>query len=164
MPFPSCFNPRVKNGIKQNYVDAQFAASKMRLSPDAAMCWVPLLSIQIASFLMTLVSKGKIGALMYHRVYAMCLFLGYVYAAVSVCQRHPAWQFILVAGLIPVCQMRLGGWSSSSCWCVFTAPLPLVHQTTNEQMDNKFAGLAMVLSCVWKLRAYAPLVLPGWRR
>jgi hypothetical protein len=158
MPYPSCLDPQVKNAIKRNYVDAQFAASKMVLSSDAAMCWIPLLGIQIAPFLMTLVRKGKIGALTYHRVYAMCLFMGYVYAAVSVCQGHVAWQFILVAGLIPVRQMRLAGWGSSTCWGVFTALVPLVHGITNGHIDNRFAGLVMVLSCLRKLAAYAPLV------
>ena len=160
MPYPSCLNPQVKDAIKWNYMDAQFAASKMVLSPDAAMCWIPLLGIQIAPFLMTLVRKGKIGALTYHRVYAMCLSMGYVYAALSVWQRHPAWEFILVAGIIPVRQMRLAGWSSSSCWGIFTALVPLVHRITDGEMDNRLAGPVMVLSCLCKLTAYAPLVRP----
>jgi len=78
MPYPDAVSPEQRVGIKKSYALAQFAATAVCLLPDASMNFAPLLAIQMAPLMMTLVRKGKVGAGTYHRVYAVSLYLGYV--------------------------------------------------------------------------------------
>ena len=78
MPYPSSVSDDQRPAIKKNYALAQFAATAVCLLPDATINFAPLLAIQMAPLLMTLVRKGKVTAGTYHRVYAVSLWLGYV--------------------------------------------------------------------------------------
>ena len=78
MPYPDAVAPEQRVGIKKSYALAQFAATAVCLLPDASMNFAPLLAIQMAPLMMTMVRKGKVGAGTYHRVYALSLYLGYV--------------------------------------------------------------------------------------
>jgi hypothetical protein len=78
MPYPSSVSDDQRPAIKKNYALAQFAATAVCLLPDATINFAPLLAIQMAPLLMTLVRKGKVKAGTYHRVYAISLWLGYV--------------------------------------------------------------------------------------
>lgn len=78
MPYPPTVSDDQRPPIKKSYALAQFAATAVCLLPDATVNFAPLLAIQMAPLLMTLVRKGKVTAGTYHRVYAVSLWLGYV--------------------------------------------------------------------------------------
>ncbi len=78
MPYPENVTPEQELAIKRLYTTAQFGATATCFMNDASMNFAPLLGIQMAPLLMTLVRKGKISTGMYHRVYATSLSLGYL--------------------------------------------------------------------------------------
>jgi len=81
MPYPANVAPggAQQSAIKAAYATAQFGATvSCVLYDDPTLCFAPLLGIQMAPLLMTLVRKNKIGCCTYHACYASCLFLGYV--------------------------------------------------------------------------------------
>jgi hypothetical protein len=78
MPYPPQITPAQQLIIKKWYSLSQFGASVSCLMNDASINFAPLLAIQMAPLLMTLVRKGKITIWTYHRVYSLSLFLGYV--------------------------------------------------------------------------------------
>ena len=73
MPYPDCITPKMQSKIKYNYAMAQFAAAISCISEQPQLSWATLLAIQGAPLLMTLVRKGKISSLTYHRVYMVLL-------------------------------------------------------------------------------------------
>ncbi|CAB9527643.1 expressed unknown protein [Seminavis robusta] len=78
MVYPSTISPQQQAQIKAAYSRAQFSATLACLLPDATQTFAPLLAIQMSPLLMTLVRKGKINSLTYHRVYATSLMIGYL--------------------------------------------------------------------------------------
>ena len=70
MPYPEGTTEQAKRGIKWQYAKAQFAATMLLFTEDATLNWFPLVPIQAAPFLMTLVRKGKVTSPSYHRIYA----------------------------------------------------------------------------------------------
>jgi len=79
MPYPSTLDEETERPrIKKQYMLSQFAAAASCLLPDATLNFAPLLAIQMAPLMMTLVRKGKVTSFDYHRIYAISLYLGYV--------------------------------------------------------------------------------------
>lgn len=73
MPYPDCITPEMQKSVKMDYAMKQFAATLSCVSEDATLPWATLLAIQGAPLLMTLVRKGKIQSLTYHRTYILQL-------------------------------------------------------------------------------------------
>lgn len=73
MPYPDCITPALQQNIKYNYAMKQFAAALSCVSEDPTLAWATLLAIQGAPLLMTLVRKGKVSSLTYHRTYILQL-------------------------------------------------------------------------------------------
>ena len=69
MPYPSWITHDMQKGVKDMYTRAQFGATKTIVLSDPTLSYFPLLAIQIAPLLMTLVRKGKITSITYHRIY-----------------------------------------------------------------------------------------------
>ncbi|KAL3826873.1 hypothetical protein ACHAXA_000841 [Cyclostephanos tholiformis] len=79
MPYPTRYvNADQIGSIRALYATAQFGATITCLSSDPSVNLSPLLGIQMAPLLMTLVRKNRIGCGSYHACYAASLFLGYV--------------------------------------------------------------------------------------
>jgi hypothetical protein len=78
MPYPASVTPAQQAGVKRNYVLAQFNATVQCVTGSATAAFLPLVAIQLAPLLMTLVRKNRITALTYHRVYAAALYLPYL--------------------------------------------------------------------------------------
>ncbi|KAL3817672.1 hypothetical protein ACHAXA_002821 [Cyclostephanos tholiformis] len=78
MPYPPQITHSQQSIIKKWYSLSQFGATISCLMNDASINFAPLLAIQMAPLLMTLVRKGKISTWTYHRVYSLSLFLGYL--------------------------------------------------------------------------------------
>jgi hypothetical protein len=76
MPYPSIVTPSQQSQIKMYYARAQFGATAQAVCQDATICFMPLIAIQMAPLLMTLVRKGKVTTNTYHFGYAVALMLG----------------------------------------------------------------------------------------
>eukprot|EP00040_Diaphanoeca_grandis_P040428 m.261805 g.261805 ORF g.261805 m.261805 type:complete len:318 (-) comp43197_c0_seq1:277-1230(-) len=77
MPYPKTVTEDQKADIKSEYARCQFGATILSVHDDPTIAFAPLLAIQGAALLMTLVRKGKIEAIIYHRLYAMALWINY---------------------------------------------------------------------------------------
>jgi len=78
MPYPQTVSSQQQIAIKHFYTLAQFGATAACLFDDPTISFAPLLAIQAAPLLMTLVRKGKASSATYHRIYALSLFAGYI--------------------------------------------------------------------------------------
>jgi hypothetical protein len=78
MPYPSSISAEKQEGVKHNYRIAQFYATIHAVIGDATCAYAPLLGIQAAPFLMTLVRKNIISAIWYHRIYSVSLYIPYL--------------------------------------------------------------------------------------
>lgn len=79
MPYPSTVDEQTQQPrIKKQYALSQFAATSVCLLNDPSLNFAPLLAIQMAPLMMTLVRKGKATSFDYHRIYAVSLYMGYV--------------------------------------------------------------------------------------
>jgi len=79
MPYPATVTPSEQRQIKLYYARAQFGATVQAICQDATLCFMPLIAIQTAPLLMTLVRKGKITTRAYHIGYAVALVLGGIF-------------------------------------------------------------------------------------
>jgi hypothetical protein len=78
MPYPPSISEEKQQGVKYNYRIAQFYATVHSVIGDATYAYIPLLGIQTAPFLMTLVRKNIISAIWYHRIYSLTLYIPYM--------------------------------------------------------------------------------------
>lgn len=133
MPYPSTIDTLAQSAIKRNYVSAQFNATMQCVVGSPTAAFLPLLGIQIAPLLMTLVRKNIIDAKMYHRVYAAALYVPYAAAAVQLLSGTLdyyafAWTgFIATKCVKPLrCSYKL---RAELCWIV-GVPLAIVGKWT----------------------------------
>eukprot|EP00931_Biecheleriopsis_adriatica_P081407 TRINITY_DN5473_c0_g2_i1.p1 TRINITY_DN5473_c0_g2~~TRINITY_DN5473_c0_g2_i1.p1 ORF type:complete len:342 (-),score=47.75 TRINITY_DN5473_c0_g2_i1:32-1057(-) len=75
MPYPPGTPENVEAMVKKFYAKCQFAASALAAFGTPMLSFGSVLAIEVASFLMTLVRKGKIDSWMYHTVYSVSLFI-----------------------------------------------------------------------------------------
>lgn len=75
MPYPESMSEDVIVTFKRFYAKAQFAATTLSVFGTPMLSFLSVLAIEIASFLMTLVRKGKIESGTYHAFYALALFV-----------------------------------------------------------------------------------------
>eukprot|EP00931_Biecheleriopsis_adriatica_P081406 TRINITY_DN5473_c0_g1_i1.p1 TRINITY_DN5473_c0_g1~~TRINITY_DN5473_c0_g1_i1.p1 ORF type:complete len:360 (-),score=39.81 TRINITY_DN5473_c0_g1_i1:50-1075(-) len=75
MPYPDGVPKNVEATIKKFYAKSQFAASALAAFGTPMLSFGSVFAIEIASFLMTLVRKGKIDSWAYHAAYAASLFI-----------------------------------------------------------------------------------------
>lgn len=108
MPYPPGVDERMQAGIKDSYARAQFGATVMAVFPDPTLNFMPLLAIQIAPLLMTLVRKGKASASVYHCVYTLSLFVAGLSITVRGCMATgPTGLRILVAIALSPAWLRM---------------------------------------------------------
>ena len=108
MPYPKSVDEAAQRRVKASYVAAQFGASLVATLGDPTMAWFPLLPLQGAPLLMTLVRKGKVGASTYHRVYAALLWVQYPVVGWShlVGATDPALTAVGAVGATMACHAR----------------------------------------------------------
>lgn len=82
MPYPKWTTPNQQKYIKYMYAKSQFVASNLSMLPDPSRNFFPMLAIQIAPLMMTLVRKGKASAMWYHRIYFLSLWMSFIAAIV----------------------------------------------------------------------------------
>ena len=127
MPYPTCITQDMQNRIKNLYAGAQFVATKLIVLQDPTLNYIPLLGIQMAPLLMTLVRKGKVSSINYHRIYALSLLMGYVTLFIRL-RMHPDASMIvhlLISNLFPLLRLRRSGISPLILCCLlYTSPSP----------------------------------------
>lgn len=75
MPYPTKTAQNVEQMAKWFYAKSQFAATALAAFGPPFLAFGPILAIEGASFLMTLVRKGIIDSVHYHTIYAFTLFI-----------------------------------------------------------------------------------------
>ncbi|CAK0843111.1 unnamed protein product [Prorocentrum cordatum] len=75
MPYPASMSAREIAIVKRFYAKSQFAATTLSVFGTPMLSFLSVLAIELASFLMTLVRKGKIEARTYHALYGLGLFV-----------------------------------------------------------------------------------------
>uniref|UniRef100_A0A7S3PLK1 Uncharacterized protein n=1 Tax=Aplanochytrium stocchinoi TaxID=215587 RepID=A0A7S3PLK1_9STRA len=121
MPYPRNVTKAEEKLVKNLYAQAQFHAVIQAIFEDPTASFMPILAIQAAPLLMTLVRKGKIGSYWYHRIYAISLWLPFAIYW---------WRFYLrtidmgeiywsanVARLV-VLKLRFSGYNQEFAWAV----------------------------------------------
>lgn len=83
MPYPEWTTEAQLAYCKMGYSKAQFMASVGIMYEDPFMNFAPLLGIQIAPLMMTLVRKNKCDAMMVHRIYSLALWIVHLGAGVQ---------------------------------------------------------------------------------
>jgi hypothetical protein len=130
---------------KDFYTYAQMFATAMSISGDADLAYMPLLAIQLAPFMMTLVRKRLVDATTYHVIYACALavpLLGQL-AVSRMCsaQLHASW-FVMVCGFVAR-QLRVRlGWSKHLVWLV----APVVGWAATDRLPRNYEAAALVLT------------------
>ena len=123
MPYPSWITENMQEGVKDMYSRAQFGATKVVMLADPTLSFFPLLGIQMAPFLMTLVRKGKINAIHYHRIYAISLFTSYVATVVRLYTQPDKIlivSMLINGGLFSLIYLRKHGIRPRMIWVFYT--------------------------------------------
>jgi len=77
MPYPTWTTRMQQRYVKFMYAKTQFFATVGVMFDDPSLNFAPVLAIQIAPLMMTLVRKGKSSPMWYHRIYSISLWLSY---------------------------------------------------------------------------------------
>ena len=145
MPYPSWITHDMQKGVKDMYTRAQFGATKTIVLSDPTLSYFPLLAIQIAPLLMTLVRKGKITSITYHRIYAISLTISYVALFVRLCT-HPDKTLIVslaFSTLFPLISLRRNGVPRVLIWAFFVA----IHFAAVPTLISYFGTSSVVIGC-----------------
>lgn len=164
MPYPPAMSSLDVRLTKEFYTYAQMFATAMSISGDADLAYMPLLAIQLAPFMMTLVRKHLVGATTYHIVYACALaapLLGQL--MVSSTRLHAAW-FAMVCGFVAR-QLRVRyGYGKHVTWSI----APVVGWAVTGRVEHHHETAALVVTSAYmatlvisRLRA---LVVAAWSK
>ena len=145
MPYPGWITQDMQKGIKDMYTRAQFGATKAIVLGDSTLSFFPLLGIQMAPLLMTLVRKGKISSITYHRIYALSLFASYLALLVRLCAQPDKLMIVSLAfsSLLPLTSLRKNGISRGLIWSFFV----LFHVELVPILEESFGMSSVVLVC-----------------
>ena len=99
MPYPEYYSNNRIIINKKFYSYAQFYATVWGAMGNMTTAFMPIVAIEIAPFLMTLVRKGKINSHVYHSVYRWCLLSNYIVIIRSIWVQTFEFNNLL----IPVC-------------------------------------------------------------
>jgi len=137
--------------LRRSYGSAQFLAASMLLTGEPSLCFMPVLPIQIAAFLMTLVRKNIATATHVHVCYAWALMannfgmLSYLYFQPA---GNGGWRHVLVMVIAWRVSINLrckANWDKHVCWllaavCAWGARH--LAETHTAPIDQSVGGLA----------------------
>jgi len=103
MPYPSTISVSNQQKIKFEYALYQLGATLLCLTDNTLLSFMPILAIQIAPLLMTLVRKGLINALKYHQIYALTLSLNTLILSYGVFYNYIDFNFYTVLAITDKC-------------------------------------------------------------
>ena len=100
MPYPKWTTQKQQDIIKYRYAKVQFFATVSTMYNDATCNFFPMLAIQTAPLMMTLVRKGKCSSMWYHRIYALSLWMSFVAIAVRIVIGHEFESDLALFGVV----------------------------------------------------------------
>ena len=164
MPYPAFVTPAMIKGIKLNYAVSQFNATLLCLLESPDLAWAPLIAIQGAPLLMTLVRKGKVTALFYHVGYSLQLMTPVVVFEVAnavhyqVQLRYQFTALFVIGSTISYLRMqyRLSKWM---VWMVGVGLIDLVMRHTHTQEQLRFLDTVSPFGFVIAACQYAVFLL-----
>ena len=119
MPYPASVPAPEVAHTRHMYRGAQLFAGGLLHAGDATLSFLPLLAIQIAPFMMTLVRKGRASPAAMHCVYAWALWLNLLGLG-AVLVHHPEKQHLILRGIliyVAVAFARIDrGWPKHVAW------------------------------------------------
>ena len=145
MPYPPWITQNMQKDVKDMYTRAQFGATKAIVFSDPTLSYFPLLGIQMAPLLMTLVRKGKINSINYHRIYAISLAMSYIALFVRLHVQPDKIIIVSLAftSLFPLISLRRNGISRAMIWVFYVT----VHFAVVPTLILYFGVSAVVLAC-----------------
>ena len=102
MPYPEWTNKVQQRRVKKIYSMAQFYATASCMFDDPTMNFCPLIGIQVAPLMMTLVRKGKCSSMWYHRVYSLALWTSFITGATRMAVRDEPGIVVFGIHLAPI--------------------------------------------------------------
>jgi len=162
MPYPRNVSLDSQLIIKHGYATKQFIATSLCLLGDPTAAFWPLIAIQGAVFLMTLVRKGIISAATYHRVYALQLYFNTLIFPIRVMHGSSAYDQIFAAmvGVHVSCRLRFRfGYSAVECWTIgvmaYVIGRAVIGDWVNQAMtanvwSHRIGVLLALLGCIPK--------------
>lgn len=159
MPYPAGTGDGLVRTFKAFYAAAQFHATVHAVAGDATMAFAPLYAIQGAPFLMTLVRKGKIGAVAYHWVYTATLLVPYAFLALRLLLRPGdnalVWVVRALAGRLAI-ELRIHRrWGRVEAWATALLALSLLEVALDASGAHLRGPYALLLLTLWALRTGA---------
>ena len=121
MPYPPTMPDSQIQRTRNMYRDSQFLAASMAHTLDPTLCFLPLLAIQMAPFLMTLVRKNLTHAGWHHAVYAWALWLNLPGMICVMVWKDDGWRNVMSSYLAYwfVTKLRIQrGWNKHIAWLV----------------------------------------------
>ena len=145
MPYPKWITEDMQIGVKDMYTRAQFGATKAIVLGDPTLSYFPLFGIQMAPLLMTLVRKGKIRSITYHRVYSLSLAISWVALFVRLCVQPDKLMIVslMVSSLFPLTSLRKNKISREGVWVFYVT----FHYTLAPMIKEYFGMSSIVLAC-----------------
>ena len=142
MPYPHWITSEMQKSVKNMYARAQFGATKLIVLGDPTLTYFPLLAIQTAPLLMTLVRKGKISCITYHRVYAISLTMSFVALFIRLWAHHDKLIIVslIFSSLLPLSNLRKNGLARHMIWICYA-----MFHFTLVPMINEYFGISFVV-------------------
>ena len=145
MPYSEFMNENDRKDIIYHYSRSQVGATMFMLG-NINSCFSPLLAIQIAAFLMTLVKKNIIKGHYFHLVYTLCLWMNaFVFLSLS-----PGWIIPHSIGCNIFAYLRFKNSINKylSWFIVFGIHYLLIYLQIDIQLDNLIEYLGINLNFV----------------
>jgi len=158
MPYPENVDAETQTIIKTGYANKQFIATSYCLLGDPTAAFWPLIAIQGAALLLTLVRKGFVSATTYHRGYALQLLVPAWVFATRVAHGDSGYDQILAVLVALRLTRRLRfdfGYSPVGCWTIGVAAYVICRALIGDW--NNYPALTNV----WSHRIVLLLALHG---
>lgn len=168
MPYPTAATTAEVAMVKDAYAYAQLLATAQAMSGDADLGFMPLLAIQLAPFMMTLVRKGIARSETYHFVYSCALAvcaLGMASASLRSAEAMHASVFTLACGMTAR-QLRFRlGLGKHATWLFAPALSWAFSITAVAAISSRVATVLAVAALLLVFACFQPPFLTGrWLR
>lgn len=159
MPYPESLSKNAISDIKNFYTYAQMFATAMSISGNADLAYMPLLAIQIAPFLMTLVRKQLISTTTYHIIYSYSLaapVFGMIVISFYSVQGLQASYFSLICGLVARHMRVKHGFNKHITWFIS----PVTGWIITNTVTDSFAMFSVIFGGTYMILVFLVRTLP----
>lgn len=166
MPYPAHCRPGEIACVKRSYAYAQLLATAMAISAAPDHAFSPLLAIQLAPLMMTLVRKGKARAATYHFVYACALLMPAIgmmlSSAASVSGARASAHTLVCAAVAHQLRVRRGA-PKHATWLAAAAAAAVLERGMAYAVPELVFQAATIGALAYVAKVFAPPRLAaGW--